>query len=31
MEEIREAISEDRFDVFYQEYVAGLDSSVPIC
>jgi queuine tRNA-ribosyltransferase len=31
MAEIREAISQDRFDVFYQEYVAGLDSSVPIC
>ena len=31
MDDIRTALSEDRFDVFYQEYVAGLDSSVPIC
>ena len=31
MDEIRTALSENRFDVFYQEYVAGLDSSVPIC
>ena len=31
MKEIRTALDEGNFHLFYQEYVAGLDSSPPIC